>query len=97
MFQNNHIKISSYKILKTRLQIKDHEIAYIGDDFIDEPVLRQCGVSFAPANAISEIKAIVDYVTDAPGGSGALREMVDMILHAQNRMNEALKKLQGMY
>ncbi|MCK4813427.1 MAG: HAD hydrolase family protein [Candidatus Marinimicrobia bacterium] len=97
VFQNNHIKISSYKILKTRLQIKDHEIAYIGDDFIDEPVLRQCGVSFAPANAISEIKAIVDYVTDAPGGSGALREMVDMILHAQNRMNEALKKLQGMY
>ncbi len=97
VFQDNHIKTGPYRILKTRLQIKDHEIAYIGDDFIDEPVLRLCGVSFAPANAIPEVKAIVDYVTDAPGGSGALREMVDIILHAQNRMSEALKKLQGMY
>jgi 3-deoxy-D-manno-octulosonate 8-phosphate phosphatase (KDO 8-P phosphatase) len=97
VFQDHYVKSDAYRELKERFQLEDEQIAYVGDDYIDEPVLRQCGVSFAPANAIPEIKAIVDHVTAVPGGSGAMREIVDMILKAQDRFEEAIKKLQGLY
>lgn len=97
VYQTKYAKIEAYGDLKKRFDIGDAEIAYIGDDLIDEPVLRKCGVSFAPANAIPGIRDIVDYVTETPGGQGALREVVDKLLHAQDLMGKALQKLQGLY
>ena len=97
VFQETYIKIGPYETLKERFGLEDHQIAYMGDDYIDTPILERCGVSFAPANAIQHIKDMVDHVTLIPGGSGAFREMVDMILRAQGRMEEALKKLHGLY
>ncbi|MBN2780441.1 MAG: HAD hydrolase family protein [Candidatus Marinimicrobia bacterium] len=97
VFQDGYVKTHAFETLKTRFGLQDHEIAFIGDDHIDAPVMRRCGAAFAPANAIPEIKALADHVTAVPGGSGALREMVDMILTAQGRMEEALQKLNGLY
>ena len=97
VFQDHYVKSDAYETIKERFQLEDRHIAYIGDDYIDEPVLRQCGASFAPANAIAEIRSMVDHVTAVPGGSGAMREMVEMILRAQNRFDEAIKKLKGLY
>ncbi|MDZ7796644.1 MAG: HAD hydrolase family protein [Candidatus Marinimicrobia bacterium] len=97
VFQSDYTKIKAYEDLKVRFELEDRHIAYIGDDYIDEPVLKRCGISFAPANAIPEIKNIVDYVTKTPGGSGAFREITDKILHAQDLMANALGKLQGLY
>ncbi len=97
VFQTKYAKIEAYEALKSHFHLEDRHIAYIGDDYIDEPVLKRCGTAFAPANAIAEIKSVADYVTETPGGHGAFREMVDRILHAQDRMQTALQKLQGLY
>lgn len=97
VFQDTYIKTDPYVKLKERFKLKDEEIAYMGDDYIDMPLLKMCGVAFAPANAITEIKDMCHYVSDARGGSGAFREMIDLILRGQNRMEEALEKLHGLY
>ena len=97
VFQDTYVKKGAFETIKERFGLQDHEIAYIGDDYIDTPILQICGASFAPANAIPEVKNIVDHVTTIPGGSGAFREMVDMILEAQGKKAEAIKKLHGLY
>jgi 3-deoxy-D-manno-octulosonate 8-phosphate phosphatase (KDO 8-P phosphatase) len=97
VFQDTYIKTGAFETLKERFGLADDEIAYIGDDFIDMPLLKRCGAAFAPANAIPEVKAMADHVTDTPGGFGAFRDMVDMILKAQGKMDEALKRLHGLY
>lgn len=97
VFQDGYAKIESYNKLKDRFDLKDEEIAYIGDDYIDTPLLEICGAAFAPANAIPEVKALCHYTCTSVGGSGAFREMVDLILHGQGRMEEALEKLYGLY
>lgn len=97
VFQDTYIKTGPYESLKERFGLDDHEIAFMGDDYIDTPILKRCGASFAPANAIQDVKDMVDHVTSIPGGSGAFREMVDMILEAQGKKEEALEKLHGLY
>jgi 3-deoxy-D-manno-octulosonate 8-phosphate phosphatase (KDO 8-P phosphatase) len=97
VFQDSYIKTGAFETLKKRFSLEDHEIAYIGDDYIDTPILKRCGVAFASANAIEEVKSLVDYVTLTPGGSGAFREMVDMILRTQGSFDQAINKLHGLY
>jgi 3-deoxy-D-manno-octulosonate 8-phosphate phosphatase (KDO 8-P phosphatase) len=66
-------------------------VAYIGDDFTDVVVMRRVGLSIATANARQEVKAIADYVTQTPGGQGAVREVVELLLKAQGRWEEILR------
>ena len=56
------------------------EVCYVGDDIVDLGLLRRVGVPVAVANGVPEIKRIADYVTQARGGEGAIREIVDLIL-----------------
>jgi len=65
-------------------------IAYMGDDLNDIPAYSIAGVKFAPANAVMEIKTLADFVTERPGGSGAVREVCDVILKAKNVWTEAV-------
>jgi 3-deoxy-D-manno-octulosonate 8-phosphate phosphatase (KDO 8-P phosphatase) len=58
-------------------------IAYMGDDLVDLPVLLACGLSFAPADAVADVRGRVDHVLSRPGGRGAVREMVEMVLRAR--------------
>ena len=66
------------------------QIAYIGDDLNDLPAFSLAGVKFAPANAVAEIKGLADFVTERRGGEGAVREVCDVILKAQERWNPAV-------
>ena len=59
------------------------EIAFMGDDLLDIPALERVGLAVAPANAVREVRAMVDVVTRADGGAGAVRECVELILRAQ--------------
>lgn len=97
VFQDSYIKIGAFETLKKQFGLQNDEIAYIGDDYIDTPILKICGAAFAPANAIEDVKDIVHHITSLPGGAGAFREMADMILLAQGKMGEALDKLHGLY
>jgi 3-deoxy-D-manno-octulosonate 8-phosphate phosphatase (KDO 8-P phosphatase) len=58
-------------------------IAYMGDDVLDLPVMRRCGLSFAPADAVAEVRERVDRVLTNPGGSAVVREMCELILRAR--------------
>jgi len=61
------------------------EICYVGDDIVDAGVLARAGVAAAVADGVAEAKAAADYITKARGGHGAVREMVELILKAQNK------------
>ena len=76
-------KLKAYEELKEKLLFKDEEIAFVGDDLPDLPVLKQVGIAMAVQNALAEVKKIADYVTRLPGGKGAVREIVNLILKAR--------------
>jgi 3-deoxy-D-manno-octulosonate 8-phosphate phosphatase (KDO 8-P phosphatase) len=67
------------------------EVAYIGDDFTDVVIMRRVGFAIATGNARPEVKAAAHYVTSAPGGAGAVREVIEMILKAQGLWADILK------
>ena len=58
-------------------------VAFMGDDLLDLPVMRRCALSFAPADAVAEVKERADRVLPSPGGGGVVREMCELILRAR--------------
>ena len=82
-------KRAAYEELKAELKISDEEVAYIGDDIIDLPVMKQVGLPVAVADAVPEVRDAASLVVKHEGGRGAVRETVERILRAQNRFEEA--------
>ncbi len=80
-----HKKLDAYEEILNKHKIKDSEICYIGDDLIDLPILTRVGFSVAVPNAPLEVKERVSYITDAPGGYGAVREVTEKILKSQGK------------
>ena len=76
-------KIPAFEELKNKYSLSNEEIAYIGDDLIDIPIMEQVGLPIAVPNAVPEVKAIAKHITSVPGGNGAFREFADIILNAQ--------------
>jgi len=68
------------------------DMAYMGDDLTDIPVMRRVGLALAPANACPETKRAAHYVTTAAGGAGAVREIAEMLMRAQGSWTSILKK-----
>ncbi len=93
VYQGSFKKLPDYERVKRDFELSDDEICYIGDDVLDVPILKRVGFSVAVANARDEVKAICDYVTVAPGGKGAVREVIDRILKWQNKMELVMQKL----
>jgi 3-deoxy-D-manno-octulosonate 8-phosphate phosphatase (KDO 8-P phosphatase) len=73
-------KVVAMEELRKRYGIEPNEIAYIGDDLFDLPLLNVVGFSAAPANALQDVRKSVDYVTRSTGGNGAVRELLDLII-----------------
>ncbi len=73
-------KMEVYGYLKEKFSLKDSQIAAMGDDIPDIPILKTCGVSGAPKDAVPEVKLIVDFVSTKEGGKGAVREFIDFLL-----------------
>jgi 3-deoxy-D-manno-octulosonate 8-phosphate phosphatase (KDO 8-P phosphatase) len=88
-------KIPPYEALKKKYGLSDAQIAYMGDDLIDLPVMEQVGVPIAVDNAYDPVKEIAVYVTKARGGDGAVREAIDWILREQDRYEQALRDLRA--
>lgn len=68
------------------------EVAYVGDDLADLPVLQRVGLPIGVANAVDEVKAAAAYVTEASGGRGAVREVVTAILRARDEYDAAVSR-----
>lgn len=83
VFQRCRDKIIAYRQLAEKYSLKDNEIAYIGDDVVDIPLLKRSGLSVAVADAHEEVKAFAMMVTENRGGRGAVREVCDFLLRAK--------------
>ena len=83
--QRSHDKLASYRLIARHLQLEDSEIAYIGDDLIDIPVLKRVGLAATVADAVPEVVRIADWQSRLPGGRGAVRELCQLILKAQGK------------
>ena len=83
-------KIPAYNELKNKYNLIDSEIAYVGDDLIDIPIMEKVGFPIAVDNAIEDVKKISVYTTKSSGGNGAFREAVVWILEEQGRMNNII-------
>jgi 3-deoxy-D-manno-octulosonate 8-phosphate phosphatase (KDO 8-P phosphatase) len=68
------------------------ELCYVGDDIIDLPVMRQCGLAIATANARQQVKDVAHYITPNAGGQGAGRDAIDFILLAQGKLNQVIEQ-----
>lgn len=85
IYQGSIDKLTPYEKVKADYSLHDSEVAYVGDDLLDMPLLQKVGFSAAPANAVRGVKMKVDYVAKAGGGHGAVREIIDLILKAQKK------------
>ena len=92
VFQTTESKFIAYKKLKGKYKLADEQVAYIGDDLHDIPVLRRVGFAVATANAQEEAKQVSHYITKKNGGEGAVREVINMILKANGLWDRAVEK-----
>lgn len=76
-------KLETFESILVTEQLDSRDVAYMGDDVLDLPVLMRAGVSAAPADAAAEVRERVDMVTTRRGGDGAAREMIEAILRAR--------------
>src|SRR6266849_3824064 len=89
--QNSKDKIKDFAELLNEAQVDESEVAFIGDDLADIPLLRRAELAVAVADAVAETRAVAHYVTELPGGNGAVREVVELILRAQGRWHELVE------
>ena len=87
-------KIPAYEELKIKYELDDSSIAYLGDDWIDIPVMNRVAVPIAVANASLEVKNIAIHITKTSGGNGAFREAVEWIIDQQGRKEEIIEMMQ---
>jgi 3-deoxy-D-manno-octulosonate 8-phosphate phosphatase (KDO 8-P phosphatase) len=85
-------KLACLEQLLERLAIPGDAACFIGDDLVDLPVMRRCGLSAAPSDAAREAREAADYVTESAGGRGAVREVVDLLLRASGKWQEVTKR-----
>lgn len=92
LYQRSGDKRNALQDLSRKWGLTMDQIAYVGDDLNDLPAFQMAGVKFATANAVNDIKALADFVTENAGGEGAVREVCDMILKIQGKWNDAISK-----
>jgi 3-deoxy-D-manno-octulosonate 8-phosphate phosphatase (KDO 8-P phosphatase) len=90
VFQGIQDKGSVFQEILRQEGLDANQAAFVGDDVMDLPVMRNCGLAIAVANARAEVKAEAHYVTPHAGGEGALRDAIEYILKAQGRWKQVL-------
>lgn len=83
VLQGHDAKAGPFRDLLARLGLEPRQVCYIGDDLPDLPVLRAVGLAACPADAVAEVRDVAHLVTDARGGRGAVREVIEVILKTQ--------------
>ena len=86
-------KEEGYLAILGRWELKDEEIAYMGDDVLDIPILKRVGFAISVANGVAKVKELSHYVTRKEGGEGAIREVVDLTLKILGKRKAALTSI----
>jgi 3-deoxy-D-manno-octulosonate 8-phosphate phosphatase (KDO 8-P phosphatase) len=85
-------KIDAYEALVKRMGLADDQVAYVGDDLPDLPVLARVGVAAAPRDAVAELDEALDTRLESAGGKGAAREFAEMVLKAQGKWRVIMER-----
>jgi 3-deoxy-D-manno-octulosonate 8-phosphate phosphatase (KDO 8-P phosphatase) len=85
-------KTQAYEDCMQRAGVTEEEIAYLGDDLPDIPLAKRCGLGVCVADGALELKQVCHYTTQRRGGKGAAREVIELILKAQGRWEEAVPR-----
>lgn len=83
-YPKSHNKMVDYKAFKKKHNLHDDEILTMGDDLPDIHLLENCAVATCPENAVPEVKAVAHYISPKTGGSGAVRDVIEQVMKAQN-------------
>jgi 3-deoxy-D-manno-octulosonate 8-phosphate phosphatase (KDO 8-P phosphatase) len=92
VYQGQAHKMNAINDILTKTGYTIDQLCYVGDDIVDLPVMRLCGLSIATANARQEVKSAAHYVTPNPGGFGAGRDAIDFILTAQGTLAKVIEQ-----
>jgi 3-deoxy-D-manno-octulosonate 8-phosphate phosphatase (KDO 8-P phosphatase) len=95
LHQGAHNKSDSLDMILSESGFHEEQIAYVGDDVIDLPIMRRCGLAIAVANARPQVKAMAHYETASVGGHGAARDAVEYILEAQGTLEKVIDALRS--
>jgi 3-deoxy-D-manno-octulosonate 8-phosphate phosphatase (KDO 8-P phosphatase) len=86
--QGDPDKIKNFQQILAQANVDEDEVAFIGDDLTDIPLMRRAELAVAVADAVDETRTAAHYVTKAKGGLGAVREVTELILKSQGRWND---------
>jgi 3-deoxy-D-manno-octulosonate 8-phosphate phosphatase (KDO 8-P phosphatase) len=92
VYQGIQDKLTVFEEILRQEGIDSAQAAFVGDDVIDLPVMRNCGLAIAVANARDEVKKDAHYVTSHSGGDGALRDAVEFVLKAQGKWKKVVSE-----
>jgi 3-deoxy-D-manno-octulosonate 8-phosphate phosphatase (KDO 8-P phosphatase) len=90
VYQGISDKLSVFREILQKENLRADEVAYVGDDVIDLPIMRNCGLAIAVRNAREEVKDESHYITDHEGGRGAVRDAVEFVLRSQGKLEAAI-------
>jgi 3-deoxy-D-manno-octulosonate 8-phosphate phosphatase (KDO 8-P phosphatase) len=93
VIQGTNDKLSELEKILEEKGLRAEEVAYVGDDLPDIPLMQRVGFSAAPRNAAEPVKYYVHYVTRAKGGDGAVREVIDLLLKTSGKWDEIIASL----
>ena len=91
VFQGQKDKLPAYEQLKQELSLTNEQVAYVGDDVVDLPVMTKVGLSIAVQDAHALTKEHAHWITPSNGGRGAAREVCEMLMHSQGNLDSALE------
>ena len=86
------LKLPTYEQLLKRFRLSDEQVCAIGDDLMELPILLRAGLAVAVPNAVEEIKQVCHYQTKRPGGRGAVREVVDILLKSKGLWDPLMQR-----
>ncbi|HEY2040459.1 MAG TPA: HAD hydrolase family protein [Edaphobacter sp.] len=92
VYQGQAHKMQAIREILEKTGYSLDQLAYVGDDIIDLPVMRQCGLSIATENARRQVKDVAHYITPNRGGQGAGRDAIDFILSAQGSLSKVIEQ-----
>jgi 3-deoxy-D-manno-octulosonate 8-phosphate phosphatase (KDO 8-P phosphatase) len=92
IYMKQPLKMPAYEDVLRKAEAADHEVAFVGDDLPDIPLLRRAGLAVAVGDAVPEVKEIAHYTTKALAGHGAIREAVELILRSKGIWAEMIDK-----
>ena len=84
-------KLSAFEQFLEQVKLTPKQVAFIGDDLPDLPILTRCGLAVSASNGCNEVRSRADYITDRQGGDGSIREVVELILKSKGLWEDYIK------